>query len=147
MFYLCIQTLCKTTEIFLCNETGEKTNSRSFPREKAQYGLELKAVDELLLGERLKMKGEKTTNHDSRNTIHGIIVMKGMGSYTGTRIGVSIANALAYGWNTPVAGLATEEFIGDEENFDMIPFIKEFLENPKWEKMIEPVYIKPPNIT
>lgn len=132
MMYLCIQTLSRNTQIFLCDGQGDVLKMKTFPRGQAQYGLELKAVDELL--------------KDSEKP-DGIIVMKGMGSYTGTRIGVSIANALAFGWQKPVAGLLTENFVGDEEGCEFKERIGEFLKNPKWGKMVEPVYFKEPLIT
>lgn len=36
--------------------------------------------------------------------IEGIVVFKGPGSFTGLRIGISLANALAYGLRIPVVG-------------------------------------------
>jgi len=36
--------------------------------------------------------------------IQGIVVYKGPGSFTGLRIGLSVANALAYSLNVPVVG-------------------------------------------
>lgn len=132
MAFLCIQTISQNTQIFLCDEHGKVLKMESFPRGKAQYGLELKAVDTLL--------------KDSEKP-DGIIVMKGMGSYTGTRIGVAIANGLAFGWQKPVAGLVTEGFVGDDEGCGVEERVKEFLKDPKWEKMVEPVYFKEPNIT
>lgn len=38
-----------------------------------------------------------------------IAVATGPGSYTGTRIGVTTANALGWGWGIPVYGLARKE--------------------------------------
>lgn len=41
----------------------------------------------------------------------GIIVFEGPGSFTGLRIGISIANALAYSLKVPVAGTAGEDWV------------------------------------
>lgn len=38
-----------------------------------------------------------------------VAVTVGPGSFTGLRIGVSLAKALAYGWDVPVAGVSTLE--------------------------------------
>lgn len=40
------------------------------------------------------------------NDVQGIVAYKGPGSFTGLRIGISVANALAYGLNVPVIGAA-----------------------------------------
>ncbi|MDD3887620.1 MAG: tRNA (adenosine(37)-N6)-threonylcarbamoyltransferase complex dimerization subunit type 1 TsaB [Patescibacteria group bacterium] len=39
------------------------------------------------------------------NKIDGIIVVTGPGSYTGLRVGIATANALAFGWNCKVVGV------------------------------------------
>jgi len=36
--------------------------------------------------------------------IEGVVVYKGPGSFTGLRIGISVANALAYGLSKPIVG-------------------------------------------
>jgi tRNA threonylcarbamoyladenosine biosynthesis protein TsaB len=38
-----------------------------------------------------------------------IVVATGPGSYTGTRAGVAIANALAWAWDIPVVGVGTHK--------------------------------------
>lgn len=44
----------------------------------------------------------------SVNDIQGIVIFKGPGSFTGLRIGASVANALAYGLQVPIVGQQTE---------------------------------------
>jgi tRNA A37 threonylcarbamoyladenosine modification protein TsaB len=39
-----------------------------------------------------------------------IVVVAGPGAFSATRNGVAIANALAYGWNVPVAAITKEQF-------------------------------------
>lgn len=43
--------------------------------------------------------------------IQGIIVFAGPGSFTGLRIGISVANALAYSLDVPVVASITEDWI------------------------------------
>lgn len=50
--------------------------------------------------------------HDKRfSDISGVIVFKGPGSFTGLRIGVSVANALANGLIIPIVGTDGQEWI------------------------------------
>jgi tRNA A37 threonylcarbamoyladenosine modification protein TsaB len=42
-------------------------------------------------------------------TINKIIVCSGPGSFTGTRVGVTIAQGLGYGWNIPVHAISVEQ--------------------------------------
>lgn len=41
--------------------------------------------------------------------INGIVCYKGPGSFTGLRIGLSVANALAYGLHVPIVGIEGKE--------------------------------------
>ena len=45
--------------------------------------------------------------------IDGIIVYKGPGSFTGLRIGVSVANALSYAKNAKIVGVSGENWLAD----------------------------------
>jgi tRNA threonylcarbamoyladenosine biosynthesis protein TsaB len=52
---------------------------------------------------------ENKTIHD----VEGIVVFKGPGSFTGLRIGVSVANALAYSLHIPIVASAGEDWQKD----------------------------------
>ncbi len=54
---------------------------------------------------------------EDRDTLKGIIVYKGPGSYTGLRIGFSVANALGYAHDIPVVAVDGGRWIeaGHEE--------------------------------
>lgn len=43
--------------------------------------------------------------------ISGVVVFKGPGSFTGLRIGITTANALAYGRNVPIVGELGEDWL------------------------------------
>lgn len=67
-----------------------------------------RALAETLHGKinELLMKNE----HDW-SKIQGLAVYEGPGSFTGLRIGLSVANALAYSLNVPIAGATGEEWL------------------------------------
>jgi tRNA threonylcarbamoyladenosine biosynthesis protein TsaB len=56
------------------------------------------------LAETIHTKIEEMLNKSSisLNDIQGVVVFQGPGSFTGLRIGLSVANALAYSLNVPV---------------------------------------------
>ncbi|UZD22207.1 tRNA (adenosine(37)-N6)-threonylcarbamoyltransferase complex dimerization subunit type 1 TsaB [Algoriphagus halophytocola] len=54
-----------------------------------------------MIGDLLKQTGIDATQIDA------VAVSEGPGSYTGLRIGVSVAKGLAFGWNIPMIGVST----------------------------------------
>lgn len=68
------------------------------------------------------------TTHEK---IAGIVVYEGPGSYTGLRISVSVANALAYSYQIPITGSTSEIWI--ESGMNKLKLIKKFMP-------ISPVY-------
>lgn len=45
--------------------------------------------------------------------IKGVVVFKGPGSFTGLRIGLSVANALAYSYGLPIVGTQGKDWLKD----------------------------------
>lgn len=78
--------------------------------------------------------------------LKGIIVTKGPGKFTATRIGVTTANALAYALQIPVAGVTQEEY-ADVQTW--IAAGKQALGKKKWsiKLAVEPQYGGEPNIS
>ncbi len=70
--------------------------------------------------------------------VGGIICYKGPGSFTGLRIGASVANALAYSLNIPIVGASSKKWI--EQGIKR-------LKNGKNDKQILPKYGSPVHIT
>jgi len=72
--------------------------------------------------------------------IHGLIVFAGPGSFTGLRIGVSVANALAYSLSIPVVASLTDDWIALGR--ELLP-----LASQQSATYVLPVYGTPINIT
>jgi tRNA threonylcarbamoyl adenosine modification protein YeaZ len=105
--------------------------------EKFEAGRELDSlilvkIDELLSKYQINLKD-----------IEGIIASVGPGSFTGLRIGLSVVNALGYGLNIPVAGVANEK----NEQAIIKTGLKELDGKTKFEKPVLAEYGAEPNIT
>lgn len=76
---------------------------------------EIKWTAHLKLAETLNSQIEKILNKSSISyqTLDGIVIYKGPGSFTGLRIGMSVANALAYAQAIPVIAKGGESWLED----------------------------------
>ncbi|HEX5448164.1 MAG TPA: tRNA (adenosine(37)-N6)-threonylcarbamoyltransferase complex dimerization subunit type 1 TsaB [Candidatus Saccharimonadales bacterium] len=65
------------------------------------------------LAETLNSRIEKILNKSSISyeDLGGIAIFKGPGSFTGLRIGIAVANALAYGLSVPIVGNTGEDWL------------------------------------
>jgi tRNA threonylcarbamoyl adenosine modification protein YeaZ len=90
---LCVDTITPFAGITLVNH-GKGTH-KSLPDGQVAEQI-LPTIDAVLAG-----KLEELT---------GIIVIKGPGSFTALRVGISVANTLAHQLNIPILGLRTEAF-------------------------------------
>jgi tRNA threonylcarbamoyladenosine biosynthesis protein TsaB len=65
------------------------------------------------LAETLHHKIEENLQHVGKEwgDIAGVVVYKGPGSYTGLRIGISVANALSGSLNIPIVGSVEEKWL------------------------------------
>ena len=71
-------------------------------------------------------------------SIEGLIIFTGEGSFTGLRIGTTVANALAYGLTIPIVS-------AESDNWIVLGLEK--LENQQSGKYVVPKYSSEPNIT
>ena len=79
-------------------------------------------------------------NGNNLNNLTGICVFSGPGSFTGLRIGITVANSLADGLNIPIVSVS-----GECENW--YSSAKEKLLQGQNEKLVMPIYGKEANIT
>lgn len=96
--------------------------------------------DRILSGiDRLLKKNKKKFS-----SLKGIIVINGPGSFTGIRVGLSVANTLAWALKIPVIGINL--FQGKDSQELVKIGIKKLLKT-KNQKQVMPFYGKEPNIT
>ena len=91
-------------------------------------------ADTLLLKINELLKSKNITNND----IKGIIMHTGEGSFTGLRIGTTVANAMAYSLNIPIVAAKGGEWIRSG---------LEAIESAKVGDLVVPEYNAEPNIT
>jgi len=92
---LCVETATPVCSVALTNRSGivakrESTEERSHATQLTVF------IGELLASEKIKV-----------SNLEAVAVSKGPGSYTGLRIGVSVAKGLAYGASVPLIGIET----------------------------------------
>lgn len=92
---LCIETATDICSVALC-----RNNEVSFLRENEQ-GRSHASLLTVFIQELL------TANNIDAGTLDAVAVSKGPGSYTGLRIGVSVAKGIAYGASIPLIGIET----------------------------------------
>ena len=120
---ICIETATNLCSVALCNSSGVITlkESNDFKSHASMLTVFIEEV--------LKEKGIMIRE------LEAVAVGKGPGSYTGLRIGVSVAKGIAYGASIPLIGIETtlsmfwgmagkaEAITGDEENTLFCPMI------------------------
>lgn len=125
--YLALKTDSEISEYYLLNKDGE-------------------AVDDLIwesgrgLADGILRKLEVFLDKNSINwsEIKGVIVFKGPGSFTGLRIGITVANTVAYAKKIPIVGEMDEDWIDSG-------YLR--LNDGNNDKQVIPEYGSEPNIT
>ncbi len=101
MYILTFRTDTEEAEIGLYNAEAQMVYKTWQAHRELAETINTKIVDVLMEGDvRL-------------HQLEGVVVFQGPGSFTGLRIGVSVANALAYSLNIPVVGVAGNTWLDD----------------------------------
>lgn len=96
---LAIRSDQPTTEIYLLDNSGQVVRHEKWNAER-ELARDLLAEIEKLVG-------------GDFNKIDKIIVYQGPGSFTGLRIGISVANTLSYAFHAPIIGTTGERWLAD----------------------------------
>ena len=83
-------------------------------------------------------------NKRKLQNLKGLTVITGPGPFTALRVGITIANTMAFALKIPIAGIKLDEFKNTKE---LIELSYERLKKTKLQKIIVPFYDKEPNIT
>ena len=126
---LAIRTDNPEAELVLCDVSGRIMASKTWQAHRQLAETLHQELEALLLS-------QAKTYAD----IQGIVIYHGPGSFTGLRIGVSVANALAYAQGVPIVGTTGEQWIDDG--------VEQILHNPSdepvWPEYGAPVHITTP---
>ena len=123
---LAIRTDKPEAELYLLQD-GKITEEIKWQAHRELANTILKKIDEILRVKKAEYKD-----------ILGIVVYTGSGSFTGLRIGTTVANTIAYGLEVPI--------VSTSEN-DWIEKGVELLKNRKAGNYVSPRYDSEPNIT
>ena len=99
---LCIRTDDPHAQLFLYDKSGQQIGSIKKELGRTMATHILGCIEDLLQQQDMEW-----------NAVTGIVVYQGPGSFTGLRIGVTIANTIAYSLQIPVLGTAGDAWIQD----------------------------------
>ena len=124
---LALRTDKPEAELYLLNTTGEQIASHHWQADRQLADTLLKTILAFLEQNKLELKD-----------LTGIIVFTGRGSFTGLRIGTTVANALAYGLGIPVVSADGEDWLTNSASK---------LDAAQKGSYVIPTYDSEPNIT
>lgn len=123
---LAIRTDKPEAELYLLQD-GKATKEIRWQAHRELANTILQKIDEILEAKKAEYKD-----------ISGIVVYTGSGSFTGLRIGTTVANTIAYGLEVPIVSASENDWI--EKGVEL-------LKNHKAGNYVSPKYDSEPNIT
>ncbi|HMS92249.1 MAG TPA: tRNA (adenosine(37)-N6)-threonylcarbamoyltransferase complex dimerization subunit type 1 TsaB [Candidatus Saccharibacteria bacterium] len=124
---LAIRTDKPLAELYLIGDSSEQIDSHKWEANRKLADELLPAIQKIVI-----------TNKYHLQDIDGIVIFTGEGSFTGLRIGTTVANTLAYSLDIPIVDSIGEDWLVDG-------VIK--LDKAKPGKYVTPKYSSEPNIT
>lgn len=124
---LAINSSTPTLELWLDDTRWDIETNRDLARDLLQ-----------IIRDRLNQTDEQLTDQQLFKKITGIVVFRGPGSFTGLRIGITVANALADSLGIPIVG---------EGNSNWLETGRERLSQHENDRLILPLYGAPANIS
>jgi tRNA threonylcarbamoyladenosine biosynthesis protein TsaB len=124
---LAIRTDSADSEVYLLDGAGKTLAQTKWTAGRKLSQELLPAIEKLL-----------EHNSSSFSDLTGLVVFEGPGSFTGLRIGVTVANALAFGLKQPVVGSRGDNWIPAGVNR---------LQSGAGSNLVRPFYGSEPNIT
>lgn len=95
-----LRTDSSSAELYLFDIGGSQIASKAWQADRTLARWLLKNIDDFL-----------HENATSKEALKGIFVFEGPGSFTGLRIGITVANALATSLNIPIIGERTDDWV------------------------------------
>ncbi len=124
---LAIRTDKPIAELYLFDNTDSLVDRQVWTAERKLADELLVEIEQLLIKNKLKF-----------NSLTGIIIFTGEGSFTGLRIGTTVANTLAYSLSIPIVESSGDEWL--QTGFEK-------LNTAKPGSYVLPKYSSEPNIT
>jgi len=110
--------------MFLCIDTSTTSSGISLVSESEVFGYlpleQMNASEGIIENIDKLVSGLKSLPTKSGSSFEGVMAIKGPGSFTGLRVGISVANQFAHQLKIPIVGLRTDEWYRyriDEKDF------------------------------
>ena len=124
---LAVRTDQPCAELYLLDVKGKERARHAWQADRQLAATLLSEIMQLL-----------ARQHTALSDLSGIVVFSGSGSFTGLRIGTTVANALAYSLGIPVVKTADDDWLSSAESA---------LAKAQLGQFVQPDYDRAPNIT
>ena len=124
---MAVRTDQPCAELYLLDVKGKESARHAWQADRQLAATLLSEITQLL-----------ARQHTALSDLSGIVVFSGSGSFTGLRIGTTVANALAYSLGIPVVKTTDDDWLSSAESA---------LAKAQLGQFVQPDYDRAPNIT